>query len=61
MTFSTIGSYLQYLNSLIYKDPTTEITVMEVIDALTAMSVNEPEIVIDGDALRKYFGKRKDS
>jgi hypothetical protein len=58
MSFATVGAYLNYLNSLIYKDPTVEISVIEVIDALTSISVYEPEIIIDGDAFRKYFGKR---
>ena len=58
MSFATVGAYLQYLNSLIYKDPTVEISVLEVIDALTSVSVYEPEMIIDGDELRKYFGKK---
>jgi hypothetical protein len=57
MTPSTVSEYLQYLNELIYKDPTVEITVMEVIDALSNMQVQERSIVIDGDGFRKYFSK----
>lgn len=53
-----IDNYLEELSSIYAHDKNTLLSVSSVVDRLLDIRNMVPEIIIDGDEMKKYFGKK---